>query len=159
MSNIVWMRVYETTPGVFAQPENGLGMASAVQPNMSLVSQLNPAIAGETIYLDTTGLGTVNASPGITGVFGTSTHIPAYPITATIGGQNAIVTYPKLLPLTAGLYQIAVTVPAGVTGDVPLVISGPDAVTMQTTIQVAASSASASANQKPAVPEAGNPFP
>jgi uncharacterized protein (TIGR03437 family) len=39
---------------------------------------------------------------------------------ATIGGTTATVPYSIASPCFAGLYQIAVTVPAGVTGSVPL---------------------------------------
>ena len=139
-SNTVWARVNETTPGVFAQAENGLGVANALQIDKSIVSQSNPAVIGQTIYLDTTGLGAVLSSPGVGGIFGAPTYIPMYTITATIGGVSAVVSYPKLSPLTTGLYQIAVTVPAGVSpgNAVPLVISGPDATSAQTTIAIAA---------------------
>ena len=41
----------------------------------------------------------------------------------TIGGTAAPVVYSIASPGFAGLYQTAVTVPAGVTGIVPLVLS------------------------------------
>ena len=39
------------------------------------------------------------------------------PVTATIGGKPATVTYAIASPGFAGLYQVALTVPAGVTGN------------------------------------------
>ena len=44
------------------------------------------------------------------------------PVTVTIGGQNAAVVYSIASPGFAGLYQIAVTVPSGVTGSADVVV-------------------------------------
>jgi uncharacterized protein (TIGR03437 family) len=44
------------------------------------------------------------------------------PVTATIGGKPANILYSLATPATIGVYQIALTVPAGVSGQVPLVI-------------------------------------
>ena len=88
----------------------------------SLVSAENPAKAGDVVLIYLTGLGqttpalqTGNLQPG-TGFNNTST------VTVTIGGQNAPVAYSIASPGFAGLYQIAVTVPSGVTGAADLVV-------------------------------------
>jgi uncharacterized protein (TIGR03437 family) len=44
------------------------------------------------------------------------------PVTVTIGGKSATVIYSIASTQFAGLYQVAVTVPSGVTGSVPLVL-------------------------------------
>jgi hypothetical protein len=43
-------------------------------------------------------------------------------VTATIGGQNADVVYSIAAPGSLGLYQVAVKVPAGVTGNPALIL-------------------------------------
>ena len=54
--------------------------------------------------------------------------MPPATIAAYIGGTEATVGYSGLAPQLAGLYQINLTVPAGVTaGDNNLDIAGPDA--------------------------------
>src|SRR6185369_4602837 len=45
------------------------------------------------------------------------------PVTATVGAKNATVVYSIASPGYAGLYQVAVTVPEGVTGDAAIVIT------------------------------------
>jgi uncharacterized protein (TIGR03437 family) len=149
-SNTVWASMRETTPGVFTQSEDGLGDALAgfgLTPLSFLpITVTNPAMPGESVSIYTTGLGDVSAQSGPTGgILGQTFYAPSNPITVTIGGLPADVTYPALDPLGTGLYFITVTVPKGVTpGDVPLVISGPDSETAQTTIEVAAASTSTS---------------
>jgi uncharacterized protein (TIGR03437 family) len=58
------------------------------------------------------------------------------PVTATIGGKPASVVYSIAAPQFAGLYQVAVTVPAGVTGSVPLAIQQGAAVSNSVNIPV-----------------------
>jgi uncharacterized protein (TIGR03437 family) len=43
-------------------------------------------------------------------------------VAATVGGQNAMVIYSVASPGYAGLYQSAVVVPQGVTGNAPVVL-------------------------------------
>lgn len=133
-SNVVWEPVNLTTPGVFSQAENGIGDAEAFHANFSLVTPANPAQPGETIIVFATGLGVVNTASPL-GSFGS--YVPANSITATIGGMNAAVTYPSLSPLLAGVDEIDLTIPSGLTaGENPLVISGPDSRAAQTTIAI-----------------------
>ena len=44
-------------------------------------------------------------------------------VTATIGGKTAPVAYAIASPGFAGLYQVAITVPDGVTGSSPIVLT------------------------------------
>jgi len=44
------------------------------------------------------------------------------PVSVTMGGKPAAVVYSLASPQSAGLYQVAVTVPAGISGNVPVVL-------------------------------------
>jgi uncharacterized protein (TIGR03437 family) len=90
--------------------------------NFSLVSSTNPAKAGDVLLIYATGLG--QTSPALTTGGLVPPDVLAYttPVTATIGGKPATVAYSIAAPGFAGLYQVAVTVPAAVTGSVPLVL-------------------------------------
>jgi uncharacterized protein (TIGR03437 family) len=147
-SNAVTALIAETAPGVLTQLQNGLGYGDVVHSNGSLVNANNPAQIGETVSVYLTGLGAV--SPGIAdGAAG-----PPYPyattpsgsITAYIGGVAAAVGYSGLAPGLAGLYQINLTVPAGLTaGDNNLDIAGPDSYASECLIAIAGTTVSASA--------------
>jgi uncharacterized protein (TIGR03437 family) len=135
-SNTVWELVNLTTPGVFSQSENGLGDAVVLDANLNRITPPNSAQPNQTVSVFLTGLGSVNPATGLLSGFDGTTYSPANTIIATIGGIPAAVTYPNLSPLGSGLYQIGVTIPSGVTGDLPLIVSGPDSQTAQTTICV-----------------------
>ena len=88
--------------------------------NYTLVSPANPAKVGEAILVYLTGLG--QTTPALsTGLIVPLDALPATrPVTATIGGRAANVIYSAASPGFTGLYQVAMTVPAGVSGTVPL---------------------------------------
>lgn len=96
----------------------------------TLVTATNPVKAGDAIVIYSTGLG--QTSPAmLTGVL---LQPPAGgfnktdPVAVSIGGQNAPVIYSIGAPFFVGVYQTAVTVPAGVSGTVSLILSqGSDA--------------------------------
>jgi uncharacterized protein (TIGR03437 family) len=128
-SNAVTSWISNTAPGVLTQLQNGLGYGDAVHLDGTLVNAKNPAQIGETVSVFVTGLGAV--SPTILdGAAGPTSPLAntAATITAYIGGVKATVGYAGLAPQLAGLYQINLTVPAGLTaGDHILDIAGPDA--------------------------------
>jgi uncharacterized protein (TIGR03437 family) len=120
----------------------------------SLVTPQNPAQVGETVSVYLTGLGTVNpliqdGSAGPVSPLSQTTNT----ITADIGGQAATITYVGLAPELAGLYQINVTVPSGVSAaDNSLDISGPDSYATEALIPVgSATAASGTSALQPAV--------
>jgi uncharacterized protein (TIGR03437 family) len=90
-----------------------------------------PAAPGDTIQIYTTGLGAVSAAgrtlrtgdvpPADGSVLYRTVETPR----VTIGGRDASVGFAGLAPGFAGLYQVNVVVPAGITAgdDVPVVIS------------------------------------
>ena len=146
-SNTVTAFINLTTPGVFTNPNDGLGYAAALHADYSLVTAQSPAQPGETISVFLTGLGTVNpvipdGSAGPTGTLSQATHT----ITADVSGVSATVGYAGLAPQLAGLYQVNLTIPTGLTaGDNTLDISGPDSYTSEALISIGTGSTTTSA--------------
>jgi len=109
--------------GIFTNPANGLGYAAALHADYSLVTQSSPAQPGEYISVYLTGLGTVyppnqDGAPGSSDP--NSLNNTANTITASIdsftGTQTAAsVLYAGLAPGYAGLYQVNIQIPTGVT--------------------------------------------
>lgn len=92
--------------------------------NFSMIGTANPASAGDTLVFYTTGLGqtTPSLNTGQTVPFGPPYYY-TMAVTVTIGGANAEVIYSIAAPpYVTGLYQVAVTVPSGLTpGNQPVV--------------------------------------
>jgi uncharacterized protein (TIGR03437 family) len=112
------VNVAAVAPGIFFYP------AAAVlkNANFSLVSGTNPAKAGDVLLIYATGLGQTTPSLN-TGVLAPSTTLSnTRAVTVTIGGKPATVAYSIASPQSVGLYQVAVTVPGGVSGTIPLVM-------------------------------------
>jgi uncharacterized protein (TIGR03437 family) len=86
----------------------------------------NPASAGDALEIYCTGLGPVSPSV-IAGTPASSTTLSytQNTVTATVGGKNAQVMFAGLAPGYVGLYQVNVTVPAGIPASsaVPLVLT------------------------------------
>jgi uncharacterized protein (TIGR03437 family) len=138
-SNAVTEFVNLTTPGVFTQPAGGIGYAKALHQDFTLVSPDKPAQIGETIAVFLTGLGDVFPSiPDGAAAPSTSLNNTTNTITADVSGVPATVVFAGLAPGLAGLYQVNVTIPTGVTaGDRFLDIGGPDSFTTESLISIA----------------------
>jgi uncharacterized protein (TIGR03437 family) len=112
------VNVAQVAPQIFFNP------VAAVLKNadFSLVSAANPARAGDIVLVYATGLGTTTpAMP--TGALAPATAVAnTAPVTATVGGQDADVIYSIAAPGYVGLYQVAVRIPSGVSGNVPVVL-------------------------------------
>jgi uncharacterized protein (TIGR03437 family) len=136
--------IAKTAPGVLTQLQNGLGYGDVVHLDGTLVNGKSPAKIGETVSVYLTGLGAVNPAiadgdAGPVNPLANATN----PITAFIGGTEAKVSYSGLAPQLAGLYQINLTVPDGVTpGDQSLDIAGPDSYASVCLIAIAGASSS-----------------
>ena len=122
-------------PGIFTVNGSGTGDGVIVHTDYSLVTAAKPATAGETVVLYTTGLGPT--SPQFAdGVAANQMNYTVMPVTVSIGGKPATVTYAGLAQGWVGLYQINAVVPAGVTGSLPVIVtsagtySSPAGVTM-----------------------------
>src|ERR1039458_2345328 len=147
-SNTVTAWIAETAPGVLTQSANGLGYGDVVHLDGTNVNAKNPAQIGETVSVYLTGLGAVSPtiSDGAAGPTNPLAITPAGAIAAYIGGVQATVGYSGLAPGLAGLYQINLTVPAGLTaGDNNLEIAGPDSDAAACLIAVGTPSSSAPA--------------
>ena len=114
------------------------GIAAALNPNYSIVTTANPATRGQSIALFMNGLGPVTGGP-VSGEYASSTTLTPTKNTpvVTIGGQTATVLFSGLAPSFPGLYQINVTVPAGIaTGSVPISVSIGGGTTQAATLPV-----------------------
>jgi len=116
-------------PGVYAQSQSGtgIGVIVVVQPDGTQfeADSSHPASAGDALVIYCTGLGAVN--PLVAAGSAAPTAPPAKTsntVTATIGGQPAQVLFAGLTPAFAGLYQVNVLVPKGITAapNVPVII-------------------------------------
>jgi uncharacterized protein (TIGR03437 family) len=147
-SNAVTSWISNTAPGVLTQSSNGLGYGDVLHLNGTLVNAQSPAQIGETVSVYLTGLGAVSPTlaDGAAGPTDPNALAKAVAtITAYIGGVPATVGYAGLAPQLAGLYQINLTVPAGLTaGDQSLAIAGPDAYSSVCLIAVGSSTVSSS---------------
>jgi uncharacterized protein (TIGR03437 family) len=145
-SNAVTSLISTTAPGVLTQLQNGLGYGDAVHQDGTLVNAKSPAQIGETVSVFVTGLGAVSPTiqDGAAGPTKPLSNATAT-IAAYIGSVQATVTYSGLAPQLAGLYQINLTVPAGVTaGDNNLDIAGPDAYSSECLIAIGGAAPSTS---------------
>jgi uncharacterized protein (TIGR03437 family) len=145
-SNAVTGWIGTTAPGVFTPSQDGLGYGDVLHLDGTAVNDKSPAKIGETVSVYLTGLGAVNPTiadgdAGPVNPLANATN----PITAFIGGTEAKVGYSGLAPQLAGLYQINLTVPDGVTsGDKSLDIAGPDSYASVCLIAIAGAPASSS---------------
>ncbi len=121
VSNIT---VVQAAPAIYFDLNTNAG-AILKNSDYSLVNSSNPATANDILLIYLTGLGQTTTALQ-TGSLGSMIYATG-PVSVTIGGQNAPVIYSVSSPGFAGLYQIAVRVPAGVTGTVPVVVTaGPN---------------------------------
>jgi uncharacterized protein (TIGR03437 family) len=151
-SNAVTEFVNLTAPGVFTLPPGGVGYGAVLHADYSFVTPQSPAQVGDTVSVFLTGLGSTN--PVIPdGSAGPASSQTNNTILVYIGGVAATVGYSGLAPDYAGLYQINVTVPSGVTaGDNSLEIVGPDSDANEALISVGSGAGvSASSAPQPAV--------
>jgi uncharacterized protein (TIGR03437 family) len=114
--------VLPAKPAVFVI--GGIGPAIVHGSTGALVTATNPAQAGEVVVIYCTGLGVVTPKVPTGSAAPTTTLSQAVlPYAVTVGGKDAAADFVGLAPTFAGLYQINMEIPAGLTGaSVPLVI-------------------------------------
>jgi uncharacterized protein (TIGR03437 family) len=109
------------TPGVFTNPADGLGYAAAEHADGTLITQSSPAQPGENIAVYLTGLGQVippitDGTPGQSSAPYNQTLNAIYAaIDGPTSSTEATVLYAGLAPTLTGLYQVNLTIPAGLT--------------------------------------------
>ncbi len=135
-SQPVTYNVVPSAPGIFTDDSSGSGQAAILNQDYSLNSATNPAPQGSYISVYATGGGQTNP-PDSTGATAQGAAGVTLPVTATIGGQNAPVLYAGHAPEeVAGVMQVNLQVPTGITGDQPVIITI-GGVASQTTATVA----------------------
>jgi uncharacterized protein (TIGR03437 family) len=113
----------QTIPGIFAVNSTGSGQGVILNEDSSLNSWDNPASAGSYVVLYATGGGQTSPASK-TGSFVSGETWVMGPVTATINGVAAKVLYAGGAPTQlAGVLQVNLQLPAGVTGTVPVVIT------------------------------------
>jgi uncharacterized protein (TIGR03437 family) len=134
--------VFDAEPAILATAGNGIGQGHIYKidaaGNAFLADRNTPATAGDALVMYVVGLGAV--APGLTA--GNPSLVEPLskviaPVTVTIGGVNAPIFFSGLTPGFAGLYQVNVTVPAGIQpgGQIPVSLavagkSSPGAIVM-----------------------------
>lgn len=121
LPNRVDATVQTTAPGIF---QYGATRAVAINADGRLNTVTNPARTGTIITVYMTGQGAVDNAVA------TGAEAPASPLsrplaaaTATIGNRPATIDFIGLTPGSVGLLQANIRVPAGVTGEAPLVVT------------------------------------
>ena len=118
-SKSVRLTVVPAKPGIFTYEVGGGGQAKAINQDGSLngdgsINESHrPAAPGSVIAVFLSGLGPVNpAVPPGTPAPASPLSITTLPITAVIGGQQAVVTWSGAAPGLIGRYQVNILVPA-----------------------------------------------
>jgi uncharacterized protein (TIGR03437 family) len=136
--------IVPASPGIFTVGQAGQG--AIVNARSVLVDHKAPAIPGETVQVFCTGLGATTPAVA-TGAAAPSAPMATanLPVTATIGGLPAKVTFAGLAPGFVSLYQVNIQIPADVAaGDsVPLVLRQNGVSSNTVTLAVGASLAGA----------------
>lgn len=118
--------IQPVAPGLYTADASGSGQGAVFNQDLSYNSASNPAAVGSTIVLYGTGEG-VTDPPGVDGKLnGLNPPAPAAPVSVTIGGLPATVTYKGgVYGVTPGLLQINAMVPLGATSGpaVPVVVT------------------------------------
>ncbi|MBZ5579046.1 MAG: SMP-30/gluconolactonase/LRE family protein [Acidobacteriia bacterium] len=110
------LAVVAANPGLFTLNYSGKGQAVAVNQTGQLNTSSSPAAVGSQLLLYASGLGQTSPT-GTDGLLGTA-PLPAaaQPVHVTIGGQPAtVISATGVAGQLAGLMQVTVQVPAGIT--------------------------------------------
>lgn len=116
-------------PGVYTQNSSGAGPGEIVDATQSyqLVTAQTPATAGDVIIIYCNGLGAVSppVPTGSPAPLAGPVSQTVNPLTVTIGGLAATVSFAGLTPGYPDLYQVNATVPAGLSPgtQVPVVLT------------------------------------
>ncbi|MGH9786013.1 MAG: hypothetical protein ACRD88_17720, partial [Terriglobia bacterium] len=117
--------IAEARPAIFAVNEQGSGQGVVLNQDNSANSAANAAARGSVVQIFATGLGPTNpAAPSGNPAPAAPPAAVTKPVTATVGGVNALVHFAGLAPGYVGLYQVNVEIPAGIQpgAETPLVL-------------------------------------
>ena len=120
------LRMADTAPAIFSLTQTGSGQGAILNQNFSVNGASNPEAKGRVISIYATGEG-VTTPPSVTGSFtGLIPPFPkprAVPVSVTIGGQPATITYAGEAPtLVSGVLQVNAIVPTTLVGSGPFTV-------------------------------------
>jgi uncharacterized protein (TIGR03437 family) len=122
-SSPLQLPVVVASPGIFSMDASGSGPGAILNQDYSLNSSANPAPAGSIIVLYGTGGGPTNPTVS-DGSIATGAAPLSNSVFVQVGGQPATVLYAgSAAGEVAGVMQINLQLPAGVTGQVPVVVT------------------------------------
>jgi uncharacterized protein (TIGR03437 family) len=125
-TNTVTLNVAATAPGLFTADGSGSNGGAILNQDASPNTASNPAAAGTVVQIYATGEG-VTSPASLDGALamGPGYPGPVAPVSVTIGGQPATVTYAGTAPGgVAGFLQVNAVVPAGLaSGPEPIVLT------------------------------------
>ncbi len=110
IGNVYTLKLANSAPAFFSVS----GTAIGTDLSGNLLTTGNAAKRGTVIVLYANGLGPVTNQPASGDPAGVPLSATTTPATVMIGGQQATVGYAGLVPGLPGLYQLNVTVPAGI---------------------------------------------
>jgi uncharacterized protein (TIGR03437 family) len=121
------LAVARVAPGIFTSNKSGSGQGAILNQDGTVNGSDNPALRGSVVSVYATGEGQTVPS-GIDGniVAPSDLRHPVLPVTVSIGGQNADVSYAGSVgDQISGLFQANVLVPLSITpgGAVPLMLT------------------------------------
>jgi uncharacterized protein (TIGR03437 family) len=123
VSNTLTVPVRAATPAIFSLDSTGIGPGAILNQDLSTNSTGNPAARGSIVALYCTGGGVTTPASSDGAVIGVPPPVLSQTpvVTVTIGGLNAAVKFAGAAPFSiAGLTQINVEVPAGLTPSLAL---------------------------------------
>src|SRR5579872_1125435 len=142
-SNAITIQIADSSPGLFALSSGGYG-PGVVQNHVSAKSQptnslVQPAAPGQVITISGTGLGPVKFPDNVAPKPGNV----ATPVSVTIGGRRANVSYSGRAACCAGMDQIVATIPSGTALGcwVPVTVNAGGTVSNSVTIAIGAAGA------------------
>jgi uncharacterized protein (TIGR03437 family) len=122
-SSPLQLPVAAASPGIFSMDASGNGPGAILNQDHTLNSSANPAQAGSIVVLYGTGGGPTNPVVG-DGAIATDAASLSNTVSVQVGGQPATVLYAgSAAGEVAGVMQINLQLPAGVTGQVPVVVT------------------------------------
>ncbi|MDQ6699150.1 MAG: IPT/TIG domain-containing protein [Acidobacteriota bacterium] len=110
------------SPTIFSANGSGSGLGLIRTSANANVTNIAPAKPGDNLVAYAIGLGPTNP-PTLTGTAPTSANPTVSPATLTVGGLPATITYAGIAPGLVATFQVNFTVPAGLQGTQPVVLT------------------------------------